>query len=89
MSGTLSTTFGNEPVWNSIIEVTTWFKWPALGHEGPQAQLDVKDRFGSNPDNILTRLVLTKAGDAERIKDWSLTSLKENTEEPLSCARGN
>jgi hypothetical protein len=37
----------NEPVWNSIIEVTTG---PVLGHEGPHAQLDVKDRFGSEAD---------------------------------------
>jgi hypothetical protein len=40
-------TFGNEPVWNSIIEVTTW---AVLGHKRPHAQLDVKDRFGSKAE---------------------------------------
>ena len=29
MSRTLSTTFGNEPVWNSIIEVAAWVQWAA------------------------------------------------------------
>jgi hypothetical protein len=35
VSSTLSTTFGNEPVWNSIIEATTLGWVAALGHSRP------------------------------------------------------
>ena len=38
----LSTTFGNEPVWNSIVEVTTWVKCAQFGSIAIAARNDAQ-----------------------------------------------
>ena len=59
MSGTLSTTFGNEPVWNSIIEVTTGVKWPALVNSSQCA----KGRRYIRASKLLTLQLTTRISD--------------------------